>query len=119
MARQFTFRFNDEALNRKLVGLLMKHRIAYSVDGSGTIRYSAESEEVVENQLISKVRDGVFPSWQIVTCPKDWVQRYKDYMIQHGVPFREEMTDNELWFLIPRRYRPHKWVFEDSHSAAS
>ena len=61
----------------------------------------------------SSIRDKVFPSWQVLTCPKDWIERYRDYMNRHGIPFKEELSDGELWFLIPRKYRPHAWKLDD------
>ena len=30
-------------------------------------------------------------------------------MSRHDVPLKEEISDGELWFLIPRKYRPHSW----------
>jgi hypothetical protein len=59
------------------------------------------------------IRNEVFPSWQILTCPKDWIERYRQYMTQHDIPFTEELANHELWFLIPRKYRPHSWKIED------
>jgi hypothetical protein len=65
--------------------------------------------ELVENELIASVRDVVFFPWQIISCPKDWTQRYKNYMRKHGIPYVEELIDNQLCFLIPRAFRPHSW----------
>lgn len=109
MGKQHSFKFLDEALNQRLLGLLRGAKIDHAVDADGVIHYSADDEEVVDNELISSVRDEVFPAWKVVTCPRDWRGRYRDYMIRHGVPFREELSNGELWFLIPRKYRPHSW----------
>jgi len=116
MPKQITFRFNNQTLNKKLLALFKKYRVTHSADKSGTIRYSPKSEEFVQNELIAKVRGTAFPSWQLISCPNGWAQRYKDYILQHDIPFHEEVADNELWFLIPRNYRPHAWVLEESHS---
>ena len=119
MPKQISFRFLNPSLNKKLVASLKKAKVVHTTDASGTIRYSPQFDNQVQNEILPKIRDGVFDSWQLVSCPKNWVSRYKDYMQNHEVPYREELADNELWFLIPRSYRPHKWVFEDSHSAVS
>ena len=35
-------------------------------------------------------------------------------MIRHDIPLKEEMSDGELGFLIPRKYRPHAWKLDES-----
>jgi hypothetical protein len=30
-------------------------------------------------------------------------------MRSHGIPFQEEVTDNEVAFLLPKKVRPHAW----------
>jgi hypothetical protein len=67
----------------------------------------------VENDVICSIRDEVFPSWQVLTCPHDWKARYRTYMKRHGVPFVEELSNGEVWFLIPRKYRPHAWRLDE------
>jgi hypothetical protein len=109
MGRRLSFRFLDKDLNRDLVGLLKKAKIDHTIDKDGVVHYSADDDEVVENDLICSIRDKSLPSWQVLTCPSDWTARYRDYMNRHGIPFREELSNGELWFLIPRRCRPHAW----------
>jgi hypothetical protein len=79
------------------------------VDREGVVHYFPDDAETVENELLRTVRDSVFPSWQIISCPEDWANRYKVYMRQHAIPFEEEVIDHQLCFLIPRKYRPHTW----------
>jgi len=38
-------------------------------------------------------------------------------MSRHGIPFQEELSNGELWFLLPRKYRPHKWKLDASLEA--
>ena len=73
------------------------------------LHYSPDDVEIVENELICAIREQVFATWQVVTCPPDWVDRYRQFMTKKGVPFREELADEEVWFLIPRKYRPNLW----------
>jgi hypothetical protein len=113
MDKQLSFRLLDDSLNRALLSLLKKAKIDYSLDEDGSIHYSAVVNDVVENDLICSIRDQVFPSWQVLTCPNDWVERYRDFMINRGIPFKEELSDGEFWFLIPRKYRPHAWKLDD------
>lgn len=108
-----SFRFVDDDLNLRLIALIKRSGVAHAVGKNGVVRYPARSEDVVENELICSVRDAVFPSWQVLSCPSQWVDRYKSYMTRRHVPFVEELGDNQLWFLIPRRYRPHSWKLDD------
>ncbi|HTU92739.1 MAG TPA: hypothetical protein VMF69_21845 [Gemmataceae bacterium] len=117
MGKTCSFKFLDNHLNRELAGLLKKSAINHSIDKDGVVHYSRDDEEFVENDLICSIRDKVFPSWQLWTCPPDWTARYKEYMSRHGIPFREELSNGELWFLIPRKHRPHSWKLEDPTTA--
>ena len=119
MGKSCSFRFLDEALNQQLLTLLRKGKIKHEVDKKGLIHYSPEDEELVENDFICSIRDRVFPSWQVLTCPREWITRYKSYMNSRGIPFQEEMSNEELWFLLPRKYRPHQWKLEDPLKAES
>lgn len=47
------------------------------------------------------------PQW--VTCPKDWRKRYRDYMKKRKIPYLERRSGKTLWFLISKKYRPHRW----------
>ncbi len=109
MGQSCSFQFLDGPLHEELIGLLKKAEIGYSIAKDGAALYSQNDEEFVENELICSIRDKVFPSWQVLTCPKDWIARYKHYMSRHGVPFREERSNGETWFLIPGGRRPHLW----------
>ncbi len=108
----YSFKFVDDTLNRQLVALLRRSGARFRVDSKGTIRYSKNDVEFIENDVISRVRTSVFPTWQIISCPSNWAPRYKEYMLQRNVPFVEELIDNQLCFLIPRIYRPHSWKLE-------
>lgn len=109
MGHSYSFRFAEGKYNAALLALLKKHRVNHAVEKDGTIRYSQADEELVENELLRQVRDRIFSHWQVITCPADWTNRYKNYMVKHDVPFVEELIDNELCFLIPRKFRPHLW----------
>jgi len=113
MENSNSFKFLDDELNRQLLALLKKGKIKHHVGNDGIIHYSPDDEEVVEEHFICSIRDRVFPSWQVLTCPRSWTVRYKKYMSHHGIPFREELSNGELWFLLPRKYRPHRWKLDD------
>ncbi|HQU42414.1 MAG TPA: hypothetical protein PK867_06355 [Pirellulales bacterium] len=113
MSEHYSFKFVDDELNRQLLALLKESNLRHSVAPDGTIRYLSKDEEVVGTELISAVRDRQFPSWQILSCPNDWLERYRAYMKEHQVPFTEEVMDGELCFLLPSRYRPHSWRLEN------
>lgn len=108
-----TFRFVEDKLNGRLIALLNKNRIKHWVDKQGLIHYSQADDERVENDLIASIRKAIFPHWQTVSCPKGWDHRFQNYMKAHDVPFKEEITDGNLGFLIPRKFRPHRWKLMD------
>jgi hypothetical protein len=109
MTQTRTFKFVNAELNRRFLALVKKAGIRCLIDNEGAVHYAPADEEVVENDLIRSIRDEAFSSWQILSCPKDWANRYKDYMIRQDVSFVEELIGGQLCFLIPRRYRPHSW----------
>jgi hypothetical protein len=113
MKRTRSFKFLEDGLNQELVNRLKKAEIDHSVDEDGVIRYSAGDVEVVENEFLYSIRCKVFPSWQILSFPGNWIGRYMDYISRHDVPFREELIDGKLCLLIPRKYRPHAWKLDD------
>ncbi len=112
MDRNHTFKFLDSNLNRQFHRLLHKSKIDHCIDKDGIVHYSSNDVEVVDNDLVCPIREKVFPAWQILTCPSDWIARYKEYMSRHGVPFQEELSNGVLWFLIPRKHRPHSWKLD-------
>src|SRR5882672_4958321 len=113
MTFNLSFRFADDDLNRRLLALLKQKAIRHSVDANGVIHYSPDDEESVENDLIGSIRNRVFSSWQVLSCPTDWSNRYKQYMAQNAIPFKEELIDGQLRFLLPQKYRPHRWKLND------
>jgi hypothetical protein len=106
---QCTFKFIDENLNRKLLASLKRASVSHQVTKDGTICFSPDDEEIVENELLKAIRDHVYDHWQILSCPKTSTDAYKAYMVQNEVPFVEELSNGELGFLLPRKYRPHNW----------
>lgn len=113
MPRKHSFKFLDDTLNQKLIALLdRKAKGKYSVSQAGFIRYSHDDEDLIGNEVICAVRANVFSSWQIVSCPRRWLESYRHYMQEHRVPFSEEIRDGELRFLISRKFRPHSWSLE-------
>jgi hypothetical protein len=108
-----SFKFLDDQLNRDLLKVLKRAKIAHSVDKNGCVIYSVDDKLVVENELIRIIRLRVFPSWAIITCPENWISVYKEYMLQRDIPFTEELHDGDLWFLIEGKRRPHQWKLDD------
>jgi hypothetical protein len=119
MNQMYSFKFMDPSLNRKLLALLKKAQVKHTIGADGVVRYSPCDEELVGNELIPSIRRQVFRSWQILSCPKVWAARYKRYMRDHDVPYTEELIDNQLCFLLPRRYRPHSWTLGKVSSSSS
>lgn len=111
--RTHSFRFVDEELHRKLIALLKSRaRGKYEIDADGFVHYSHDDEDLIGNDLISTVRANVFPSWQVLAFPQHWTSSYRRYMHEHEVPYREEIRDGELRFLVERGRRPHLWALK-------
>jgi hypothetical protein len=117
MNQTYSFKFIDSDLTQRLLALLKKAKIKHVVDQDGVIHYSRADEETVGNELLYSIRTKVFPDWQLLSCPAEWTERYKRYMIQHGVPFREELFNDQMCFVLPRKYRPHSWDLEEAENA--
>jgi hypothetical protein len=114
-----SFRFMDDSLNRKLIKLLqLKARGRFEIQPDGTIRYPREEEDLIGNDVICAVRNAAFPTWQVLSCPADWIDSYRSYMAEKKIPYREEIRDRSLRLLIPRNYRPHSWKLQDPQAAS-
>lgn len=112
MEKRSSFKFLDADLNNQLLALLKKGKIKHDVGKDGLVHYSPDDEEVVENDIICSIRDRAFPSWQVLTCPPHWAARYKKYMRHQRIAFQEELSNGEMWFLLPRKYRPARWKLD-------
>ena|ERR1700676_3466748 len=114
MKQTHSFRFVNDHLNHRLIQLLKKRAPGkFIIDADGVVHYLHDHEDLIGNDLISAVRAGEFSSWQVLSCPKRWVDSYRCYMTEHKVPFREELRDDTLRFLIPRSFRPHNWKLQE------
>lgn len=117
MTTDRSFKFLDEDLNRLLISALKRAKLKHRVAADGLIHYAPGDEEVVENDLIASIRDKVFPSWQILSCPKSSARRYQQYMTSHDIAYREELADNQLCFLISGEQDPHAWKLAQKTSS--
>lgn len=109
MDNDYSFRFLDDELNEKLVARIQSSAIPHQVDPDGTIRYSTEDEQRVDESVIRAIREEVFPRWQVLTCPPDAAPSYRRYMEHNRLPFEEEVIDGAVSFLIPLDVDPHRW----------
>jgi hypothetical protein len=103
------FRFQDEHLNDQLAELLEQRRIQFTRDKKGNIIYDSDFEEIVENEVINSIRDQIFPFWKLLSAPDDWLERYQTYMQINKIPYLVEYADDEMNFLIPGNFNPHRW----------
>jgi hypothetical protein len=110
MRRSLTrnFRFLNSALNVEFIELLERERIQHRVDNNGVVYFDPENEEEVED-VLAKVRDEQFPAWQILSCPPDWVNKYRREMKRRRIQFVEELNDGKIEFLLSQRNNPHEW----------
>jgi hypothetical protein len=52
----------------------------------------------------------------VLSCPTEWAETYKRYMIHHDIPLKEELADGKSCFLLPPRYRPRAWKLDNEGS---
>ncbi len=109
MRRNNSIKFLDISLQRRLISALRRHGIAHRLGKGGVVYYPRTAEREVSDRVLSAIRTSVFPQWQLLTCPNDWIERYRAYMEAHNIPYREEIEGRRFWFLLPRKYRPHRW----------
>src|SRR5690242_16234020 len=109
MSLTHSFKFVDEDLNRRFLARVKKTRINHRVDKRGVVHYSPGDDELVESSLLEPIRNEVFSAWQVLSCPADWTERYRQYMARRAIPFEEELANDQVCFLLPREYRPHAW----------
>jgi hypothetical protein len=102
------FKFADKHLNEQLLSLVKKSAVPSGIERDGRILYRSEDEEAFED-LLAEVRDSVFSRWQVLSCPEDWVQKYRSALEDRGIEFQEELNNGAVEFLIPEECRPHRW----------
>jgi len=49
---------------------------------------------------------------QALSCPQDWRETYKKYMLKNNIKFREHIEDGDHYFVLPKNRRPHAWKLE-------
>jgi hypothetical protein len=114
-----SFRFVDGALQTDLLARVGASGARHAVGDDGTLRYASVDEELVGNELICAVRTGVFPEWGVFTLEGDETTRpritarYRAYMVEHRIPFVEEVVDGFVWFLLPDGYDSFEWGIAD------
>ena|ERR1017187_1219414 len=110
----YSFRFVNDKLNKELMKRLAKEGVKHHIDKEGVIHYSSDDEDVVGNEILPSMRDRMFSRWQIISCPSEWADRYRRYMVQNSISFVEELLDNKMCFLISRDHRPQSWRLDES-----
>jgi hypothetical protein len=104
-----SFRFADDKLQKELVVSIGELRRPFRLGKDATVYYPRKAEADFENELICPIRDKVFRNWQLLFCPQSAVNAYRTYMRRRGIPYQEEITNDEVAFLLPKTVRPHAW----------
>jgi len=47
---------------------------------------------------------------QMLQCPEEYLDDYRKYMDSRNIPYREVVYDDEVCFLLPKKYRPNAWI---------
>ncbi len=102
------FKFVAKPLNDQLLALVAAAEIPWERGKDERICYRSEDEEAFE-ELLAQVRGSIFPKWQVLSSPEDWVPKYRKALEDRGIDFQEELNNGALEFLIPGTCRPHHW----------
>lgn len=102
------FRFLNQQLNSLFIHQMLESGLKRNLDDNGIVYFNSVDEEAVEI-ILAKIRDSWFDTWQILSCPADWVNKYRQEMKRLNVPFTEELNDGQVEFLIPESCNPHDW----------
>jgi hypothetical protein len=105
------FKFADVQLNRKLIALLERAGLACAISNDGKVRYHSSDEEQFED-VLACIRGEVFPSWQVLSFPPDWANKYRHAMEIRQHPYQEELNNGSVEFLIAGDLRPHSWKID-------
>lgn len=117
MTFDLSFKFMDANRNRKLLASVKTAGIKHRLDATKVLHFSSDDEDVVGNKLIKPLRDEQFQSWQVLSCPTEWTERYRQYMRKHRIPFSEELIDGETCFLISGHQTPLDWELPASNTS--
>lgn len=104
------FRFLNDRLNSILISTLIVSDIQVNWDENSVIYFDEKDEEAIEG-ILAKIRTAQFPTWQVLSCPVDWVNQYRQEMKRRQVPYLEELNDGQIEFLLPGNCEPHDWKF--------
>ncbi len=104
-----TFRFKKPELNEILRRAIQENGMHFTVTETGDVAYLLQDEYRFENYILNPIRSNVFSRWQILSCPRDYFERYLVYMRKRYINFEIEYQDGEPEFLIPGNYNPHRW----------
>lgn len=104
-----TFRFERIDLQQLFVALLNKNNVQHLVKHDGSIAYSPNDIEIVENIVLPKIRRQLLSDWQLLFCPAESLGSYKHYMDKHSIPYIVEVLNQSICFSLPKRYRPLMW----------
>jgi hypothetical protein len=102
------FRFENDRLNDRLINLIGKAKIPYAVDKERFLHYRSDDEESFED-ILARIRNSVFRSWQVLSSSETWTNRYRAEMDRRGVDYQEEWTNGSVDFLISQEHKPHAW----------
>ena len=89
------------------------HGLRVAWDENGLIYFDPKDEEAIED-ILARVRNAQFNTWQILSCPSDWVNKYRYEMKRRQVPYFEELNDGQVEFLLPGDQEPHDWELPTS-----
>jgi hypothetical protein len=109
-------RFHDDAMQRKLIAATAALRIEHWVEDGYLCTHERDDDAV--SCLRDAVRSTVFPNWDWHqwrgTAAKDpsLYERYRQYMVAHGVRYVEEEEDGARWFLLSKSDDPYTWGVE-------
>ena len=88
--------------------------LEYRIEGARLC--TQERDELVVEDLRSAVRTSVFEEWHLwrgtPAREPGLYERYRSYMVAHGIPYVEEEDNGARWFLLRKQDSPYEWGVE-------
>lgn len=103
-AKERYFRFEDPAIQAKLVQALDRAAVEYRRADDGAVIFD-EMNAAAVMKVVNEARDAQFPWYLLKWKTETQAHRYRDVMNAEDLTFIAERQENETWFLVKREDR--------------
>ena len=109
------FKFENLDLQKRVIGDLHASNSQFRLLPDTTVEFEKEDMEtddygcMLEDVILRQIRGSVFDKWQLLSCPPESVDSYKEYMGKHGIEYEIEIHDGMESFLLSQEHDPDSW----------